>query len=299
MNPTTHEETKNRLDVASRCMLVNLSFGSWRARKLDKAETAAVNAKHGTNAFRTVKQLVDKSKLDGITKNQTEARAYHNSVTVPYDDKGRRVLNSSIYLEYTTKLNQYKAEHDRLVSEFIADYPSIVAEAQRLLNGAFNPDDYPDQYAIAYKFRFGCEVEPIPQAGNFLVSMQQDEVEMIAKQIEATVHAKLTKGMQDVFKRLHTAVAAMAEKLPKFDPEKTGAERGTFRDSLVQNMVDICEVLPALNLTQDPALDAMADECQAKLTKYSAALLRDDSAAREETAQAAQELLDKMSAFAA
>lgn len=299
MTTETTKKVHDRLDISKRAMLVNLSFGSWRATKLDKKETAAVQSKTRSDAFRTYKTLIDKSALDAITKNQNAARAWHNSHTVPFDDKGRRVLSAKIFLDYVQELNAFKATHDKLVSDFIKAYPEIVKNAKAMLNGGFNADDYPEADVVESKFRFETEVEPIPAAGHFLVTLQEGEVDKVASQIESTVQAKLNAGMQSVWKRLYDCVQAMAEKLPKFDPDaKEAKDRGTFRNSLVTNLKELCDILPALNLNDDDKLNQMCNDAVKQLTRYTADGLRHSEAARTETAKAAQELIERMSNYA-
>jgi len=298
MTENTTDKVHKRLDITSRAMLVNLSFGSWRASKLDKKETEAVRSKTRSDAFRTYKTLVDKSALEAITKNQNAARAWHNDRTVPFDDKGRRVLSSAIFLEYSSELNKFKATHDKLVADFIAAYPDIVNEAKVMLNGGFNPDDYPSPEEVESKFRFETEIEPIPTAGHFMVELNHDAVDTVAKSIEDSVQRKLESGMNTVWKRLYDCIEAMAVKLPAFNPDEKGAKRGTFRDSLVTNLTELCDILPALNLSGDAGLEQLRQEAVEQLTRYTAEGLRSSETARNETAKAAQELIERMSAYA-
>ena len=47
-----------------------------------------------------------------------------------------------------------------------------------------------------------------------------------------------------------------------------------FRDSTVNHLVDLCEMLPRLNVMDDPNLEAMRQEVEAKLAGYNPDVLR-------------------------
>jgi len=70
----------------------------------------------------------------------------------------------------------------------------------------------------------------------------------------------------------------------------------TFRDSLVTNVADLGKLLPSLNVTGDPRIDAIATE-MLKLSAVSPDSLRDDDKARAATVNAADAILSKVSDF--
>ncbi len=67
-----------------------------------------------------------------------------------------------------------------------------------------------------------------------------------------------------------------------------------FKNSLVENIKDLCELLPKLNITHDPELDAVVNEIQSKLTMNYPQTLRDNDVIRNKTAIEAQKILNKM-----
>ena len=67
----------------------------------------------------------------------------------------------------------------------------------------------------------------------------------------------------------------------------------TFKDTIVGNMIDICEVLPRLNLTGDADLANYCELVKSKLTNYDAADLREDENLRKTAADEAQAILTR------
>jgi len=92
--------------------------------------------------------------------------------------------------------------------------------------------------------------------------------------------------MNDLWNRLYRVVNHMAERLA--DPENK------FKNSLVDNIVDLCDLLPRLNITSDPKLEKALLEVRQKLTAYDSQTLRDSNDIRSQTALEAQKILDKM-----
>lgn len=66
---------------------------------------------------------------------------------------------------------------------------------------------------------------------------------------------------------------------------------GVFRDSLVENLRDLVKVMPSLNITGDPELDALSDRLS-QLAKYDAETLRNSDTAREKVANEAKRILE-------
>ncbi|MEI2420850.1 hypothetical protein V6O07_11305, partial [Arthrospira platensis SPKY2] len=93
----------------------------------------------------------------------------------------------------------------------------------------------------------------------------------------------------DVWQRLYDRVRHFAEKLD--DP------KAIFRDSTVNHLVELCELLPRLNVMDDPNLEAMRQEVEHKLAAYHPDDLRTNTTLRQTTAEAANDIAAKMAAF--
>jgi hypothetical protein len=79
--------------------------------------------------------------------------------------------------------------------------------------------------------------------------------------------------------------------------ERLSDPDAVFRDSLVGNIVRLTDLLPRLNLHDDPALEAMRRQIEASLCRYSPAQLRCDKQVRRQAATEAQNVLDAMSGY--
>jgi hypothetical protein len=78
--------------------------------------------------------------------------------------------------------------------------------------------------------------------------------------------------------------------------EKLADPKAIFRDSMLENTREICALLPRLNFTDDPNLEAMRQQVEASLLKHPEAL-RNDPDLRHDTAVEAKKIMDAMGAF--
>jgi len=172
-----------------------------------------------------------------------------------------------------------------------------VADAKQSLNGLFNEAEYPKAHEIERKFGFEITVRPVPDAGDFRVDLSADETNRIRQEIELSVENTVKAAMQDAFIRLRDVVGHMAERLTLYTEAPNGKVVNPFRDTVVTNITDLLDVLPSLNLTGSPELDAFADEVRSKLANFSPDQLRNSAVIRNSTKEAAAEILKKMEDF--
>jgi hypothetical protein len=148
--------------------------------------------------------------------------------------------------------------------------------------------DYPEAHEIADKFKMDMQVMPVPN-NDFRVNIADEELERIHDEVEARVKAAARGAMQDVWQRLYEKVKHFADKLN--DPN------AIFRDSTVNHLVELCELLPRLNVLDDPNLEAMRQEVGVKLAGYNPDTLRADVKVRQTVATEANDIAAKMAAF--
>jgi hypothetical protein len=164
----------------------------------------------------------------------------------------------------------------------------------------FNSDDYPNASDLHDKFYIDVELNKIPEGGDFRANLSNDAVKAIAQDIEDRSNQRIETAMQDIYKRVQDVTAKMAERLREFEP-KAGDEgsKGVFRDTLVYNIAELADLIPSLNITADPKLDALAKQLKDDLVEHSPEILRTDAKKRKQTADAAERILKKVRTFLA
>jgi len=273
-----------------KAMLVSLNIGQWTAKKFDRKVTKRIEQEYRANdSGRFHKILIAQDAIKEVSKTVNTARTFHYENTLPWDDVGLRILTSANYMEYMGKMRDFEADYWRSVWNLKDNYNYLVDEAKVRLNGMWNAADYPDENKLMKKYRFEIKVNPLPDSGDFRVSLQADEITNIQNDMEKRVKTLTANAMQDLWNRLYQNVNHIAERLQ--DPDKI------FRDSLIKNVCGLCELLPRLNINNDPNLEAMRRRVESTLCNTQPDDLRVDKTARMDTAKEAQGILDAMGSY--
>lgn len=278
------------MNLSDRALLVQLRVSQWTARKYDKRATQEVASNHGTTtaAGRYNKSLLPMNDyLDRVHKKTTHIREKFYDNTLPWGIEGTMMLPTSNYLQFMTDFRKEKSEWWSLVNMFSDNYMDLKDNAKRSLGSLYNEDDYPSVDAIRTKFDIDMAVFPVP-SNDFRTNIASDELQKIQQDVERRVQDAQQQAMKEVWTRLFDRVKHMAEKLA--DP------KAIFRDSMIDNAREICALLPRLNFTDDPQLEEMRQDVEAKLIKHPEAL-RNDPDLRRDTAAEAKAIMDKMRSF--
>jgi len=272
-------------------MIVRLSISQWTARKFDKIVSLKVAADYAVDATvgRYNKVLIAKEAIQEITQAVSAVRSFHYENTLPWDDGGGRILPSANFLPYSKEMRKFKEKFDVAVVDFLSNYDEYREEARRRLNGMFREADYPGKREIKRKFGFSTDIDPIPSAEDFRVTLQNRDATRIRKQLETRVKDRVVEATKDLFVRLNDVVAKFADKLAD--------KEAIFRDSLVDNVVELVNLLPRLNVGDDPELERIRKETQKKICAFEPDTLRKDARVRTKAAEDAKAILDKMSGY--
>src|ERR1700758_5571581 len=282
--------------LSLRAMLCSLSISQWSASKHDRQASEEIAAQHGAqpDVGRYNKLLIPKQTLAEVRRLAGEARREHYFMTLPWDDNGYRVLPAAVYMEHTEKLREYSRHFLAAVEVFAAQFDQLVLDSRARLGSLFRPEDYPSSKEIRDKFAFDTKVMPLPDANDFRVSLGDEEKDRIKHQITASVEASLTVASRELWQRMYEAVSHMAERLCAYQATDQGVEH-PFRDSVVNNLVKLVDVMPRLNVTGDPELERLTAQVRASLL-VDAAELRKSEDVRKDTAMKAARIAQQMSA---
>lgn len=290
----------NTNTLGDKCMLVTLTISAPTFKRLDKKATRMVNDAHNTTdeAGKYRKAAMAKDILKDITKIVNEARAEHYRMTLPWVHKGPNILSSAMYMDYQRIMGDLENRFWQAVEEFLANYPDHVAMMRAVLNGLFNIEDYPETEILRNKYKFSFSFLPFPTAADFRVNLNSAEVDKIKADLEQQQQVAIESAMRDIWERLHKATSHMVEKLNSFGkPVGDNGKTDTFRDSLVNNLCDIVQILPKLNITNDPTLARLGQDIEKTLCSHDPKDLRENKELRKETAANAQDILDQMAGY--
>lgn len=269
-------------NIHGNVMLVELRVSQWTARKMDKRAAAFVAQQNQVDESvgSYYKSLIDPKILKDIASCVNEARKQYYKRTLPWSDDGPRVLSAPMYFEFMEAMSEQRQNFERMTRQFLNDYPYHREEAKRFLGSLFDEDDYPEPHKLAEKFNFKLHVNPLPHSQDFRCDIGTEEVDKIRAQIEEQTAATLQHSVKAAFDRVFKVAAQYVDRLEKDD--------SIFRDSMVENARELVEIMPKLNITDDPELARLTDLVRDKLTAHDPQVLRTNMGARREVAAAAK-----------
>lgn len=278
--------------LTNRALLVSLTVSQWAARKLDKEETRQLAVRNGTleGAARVNKSLLPTSKaLEAIHKKTGHIRTEFYKRSLGWGQEGVRIIKSEGYLDFVKEFGTQKIEFQNLVSAFVQEYPQAQQDAQKLLGPMYKAEDYPDALTIAHRFNMDIGFFPVPTASDWRVSLADEEISDLQKQIEARVMESEGSAMKEAWQRIVDVVTKAHERLA--DPDNI------FRDSLVENAKELCDILPSLNIADDPEMEKIRTALQGSLCAASPEALRTDMTVRLSVVNALKDIEAKMGAM--
>lgn len=277
--------------VARSAMLVDLNIAIYSGRKMDKTTQAEVVLSKGANSKRAAsvyKNLFSECKeLDAITKFQARARSEHYRLTLPWNDRGARLLPTISLLDYKQVMNRYQAEFQSLVDAFLIKYSTLVAAAAFQLGTLFDRNEYPDAAQVARRFRMDIAFVPLPTSGDFRLDVESEVQRELMEQYDRRLEEQLAAATKDSWTRLYDALQRLSDRLTVDEDGK----KKIFHDTIVTGAVELCELLTAMNVTNDPQLESARRQLQEVLLGVTPKELRDEDGTRVLTKQKVDQIL--------
>jgi len=278
--------------LTERAMVMNLSISLWQGYRLDKEASRQVTASNGaaSDAARVNKHLVPKEYLAPVVTAANAVRTHFYDNTLPWRDNGDRLMTRKRYMAFIETHERLVGEFKEAVDRFLTiKYPSAVEQAEFRMGDLHNPNDYPSASELRYRFRINLDIDALTTSNDFRVQIDKEHVDKVKAAMEQAAEQRVQGAMQDVWKRLATTVGNFFERMDTPD--------AVFRDSTVNNLAELVELIPGLNVLDDPDIELVRRQIEQKLTGITAKDIRKDPALRTELAGEAKAIMDHMSGF--
>lgn len=280
--------------LSERAILTTLNVSQWTARKLDRGETSAVNAKHGLaiEAARVNKNLLpNASELLTLQQVTGTIRKAFDAATLPWGIDGMRILKSDAYMDFNQKARRWQDDWEAARNAFLNAYPDLQREAAKALGTLYDRSDYPQGRDLDRMFRFDIRFMPIPDETDWRITVGDEHMARLKADIRARLIEVERDAMAEAWGRVHDVVSKTVERLANPD--------NIFRDSLVNNAIELCGMMPTLNISNDPEMEAVRQTIERTLAKYSGNVdaLRHDTPTRLDAAAKLAEVMRKMAGY--
>ena len=244
------------MSITSSSVLVEMNISVWTANKIDKGATDKVVSDNLAvqNAAQVRKNLMAGTSMrKDIADYAAGCRLWHNTRTLPWADKGARLLATSLFMDYKAEANMRRATFDKMVDNFMVQYPSLVQTANNYLGTLFDAEDYPSPDKVREKFGFRLVFSPVPESSDFRLQVAEQDLNDLRQQYEESFNDRIADAMREPWDRLHKLLTGMSEKLT--DAEGDDESKKRYHDTLITNAQSLCSMLTHLNITKDPQLE--------------------------------------------
>ena len=266
-------------------VLVKLTINQWDTFKKDKRVSERVDEEFDTagNAGNYNKRLISRAVVKPINAAITAIRDAHGDRTTPWCYDGVSLLPGKLYFDYTSVMRELVGKFDNAVDNFVMQYPIYKANEAKVLGRLFRPDDYPARDELRGRYSVTFKFFPVPQADHFIVDLENSQADALKRELQQELVETSRVAVQSLYDRIEEIVGHVHERLS--DPSNK------FKNSTFENVVQLVEVLPALNVFNDDKITLVIDQLRKRIACIDPADVRKDLATRQEVANSAYDIV--------
>lgn len=305
------------ISIATSAMLGSINISVWEARKQDRKTAEEVTASKGARSKRAAtvhKHLFSECPaLEAIKSLRGEVRTWFNTVTLPWDDNGRRIITTAQYLTVTDQARKYEQRFNDLVRVFLNTYSTEISKQAFEMGALFDRAEYPPENEVKLKFFFGFTIEPVPTSGDFRVDIGNEAAAELKDQYEKAMDARVQGAVADAWRRVKEQVEWVRDRMDAvlaYDPDAVEEvetvtddgkreieikkkRRPKLYDSMLEQGLALTDLLKDLNVTGDPKLEQARQSLENALSRIDMDSLKESPQLQQATRTAMNEILDK------
>jgi hypothetical protein len=254
-------------------------------RTQDQLATQAYNTEKDTDVQIYKHLFKTDSLVHSLNNCYTDMYMYHVKHTLPWMDRGVRMIDNSQYINYMTEVGKYRDTLDSILKAIEPKYDDMVKEDLARLKSLGNAADYPDYNSFANAWKVDVSFRPVPQSGDFRVQVAQEVADGLEQSLQ-DLGVETTKYLrQELVEALEAAVLAV---------NKDDKERRLFA-SMLTNLEDLANRVNKLNVLNNSTLTTACDKVLTTvIPNYSIEELRKFAPARVAFASDLQLLLTSL-----
>ena len=286
------------VQAALQSAIVSISFGLPRQSRDLKAEAAGVETKNNaargtvrTAMFYFKKKSEDgKSDIDGLDllkRFQTRFKASTIMTFAPYPYSGGFYLLPGANIgKYRDAVDLFTKEKETVWMKWADDeYPMWRESAPERMGNLFDKGDFPSLGECSE--RFTCETtEALLATGD-----QWKRIAALTPDIVATMEEKSNEKIKGAVAAATASLWVDVMKPIEHIVTTFSKDKYKIHDSMIGNILAIVEMVPALNMENDPNLAQLAADAKETLGKIKPEELRKSAELRSETLNTAKKLM--------
>ncbi len=292
--PQPVRETVKVKNLDEKAVLVQVKRRMYSPYKLDTEESRAYGA---GNVNKHLFEGRNNRVKEAISK-YTEVYTYAKDNTVPWTT-GVELLNIQNYMDFTNGLRELIHKANDAVDDLYNNWDAEVAAdlgrlsaiaASKGKPSLANPADYPDADEMRAKFSIEVRYLPVPTADGFdpRLGISDEDKATVQKQLDDACANASAHVLNEMIEPMRRAVSKLTVKI--------GEDGSVFRDSMIDNMVDVASRMAKVNVSDDPVIAERIKDLQSLVGTYAnnKDMLRNVPSVREKAATQIDDLMSKM-----
>jgi hypothetical protein len=283
--------------LSEKAMLVKLTMRRANLTKRDQMAEAVIQQQlDDTSLIVNSKLFRDKNNpINKIMTAASEVYTEHKKRTLPWADKGPRVLPNVQYMDYTQVMRGKISHVDAMIQNHLPNYDAYVqldiAYRSKSPSARAKVEDYPTAHEFETKMGFDLKFMPMPDQKHFIYDLTPEDMAAFNESMEHIA----TLAKEDTIKRMLTPLQKLVEKLNT----PIGTDGHIFRDSAIENIVEGIELARKLTLDESPEIKQLTDSLNAEVSRFANNIewLRESPVVREQAAKKLSDIADAMGAF--
>jgi len=276
------------MQLAKSAMLVSVTIinggllGERRDSKASELVENSFNVSH--RRTKASKYLIDRKhkSVKRVIAASQRVREVVYRFTLPWGDDKLRLLPVKTAEQFRYAISNATTELEDARTEYIRNYPALVAQSEQDLAELFDATQYPGKDEIGALFKTKINYWPMPESGHFMADISESAAKEAKQAIEAEIEERLIEATYDMVRRAKDVVTSFLDKLESTDTEPTTNNwgdvtghkiQGVLRDSLIDNITDTANLIEKMNLTESSQIKKVVKDLR-RLSGYSADVWR-------------------------
>lgn len=284
----------NTPTLSTSAILAHLHIGLWGDSKQDKQKTEELTTKERAKrgSARVHKSLLpDCAELKAVASVGAKARNYLKSVSFVWTERAHRLLPMSKYQEVIAEMRMFEQEFNDAADALMPVYVTRQYEAQQALGGLYDPADYPSASEVRACFKFMLEFAPVPEAGHFVVDLQNQAKDELIEQFNHVSNHKWAAAFAGACEEFRKCMQHLLEKI---DGKDDDGKQTRMYPSMIPNIRRLIEKVRTANEFEGNAdVEAVASGLESLLSNVSLESLKTSESARIKVREGVNDLLSK------
>lgn len=276
------------MSIHDKTILVSLTLAGIASTRTDKEITADVLITQNAtaDAGRWMSRLWPREAMEPIRSLDSQIRGHHYLKTLPWGDKGERIIASRTFTDYTADMRAFRYKREALVQGFLDHYDDWIDQARLMRGHLFKYSEYPTIHQARNRFRFELGATPVPHRDDFRVSLAAPDMEAIQISLDAKLRDAELTARRELYRRMADPVCKLLERLS--DPD------ARFTDATLNALREIVASLPDVNVLDDPEVEQLRQAIEDQLCHLDPESITTSKSDRSRAATKANTILAKM-----